>query len=50
MGWKIFLVIFFVILIFITAFLLWVVVKIGGLTTNMEEQLDLEKKLRNGKK
>lgn len=50
MGWKIFLVIFFVILIFITAFLSWVVVKIGGLTTNMEEQLDLEKKLRNGKK
>lgn len=43
---KIFLIIFFIILVFIGIFCLWAVAKISGITTNMEEQMEIERKLR----
>ena len=43
---KIFLIIAFVILVPSAIFLLWVVAKIGAVATDMEEQMEIERKLR----
>lgn len=43
---KIFLIIFFIILVFIGGFCLWVIAKMGSLATNKEEQMEIERKLR----
>ena len=43
---KIFLIILFVILVLIASFCLWVLAKIGSIATNMEEQMEIERKLR----
>lgn len=43
---KIVLVIVFVILVLITIFCIWVLAKIGSVATNMEEQMEIERKLR----
>lgn len=44
---KIFLIIMFIILMFIGFFCIWVICKIAGVSTNMEEQMEIERKLRN---
>lgn len=46
---KILLVIMFIILVLIAVFCLWVLAKIGSIATNMEEQMEIERKLRNRK-
>lgn len=46
---NIFLIILFVILVPVAAFCLWVFCKIAGNSTNMEEQMEIERKLRNRK-
>lgn len=43
---KILLVIAFIILVLIGVFCIWVLAKISGLTTNKEEQMEIERKLR----
>lgn len=43
---KIFLIILFVILVPIAAFCLWVFCKVAGNSNDMEEQMELERKLR----
>jgi hypothetical protein len=43
---KIFLIIAFVVLVPTTIFCFWVLVKIGSITTNKEEQMEIERKLR----
>ncbi len=46
---KVLLIVMFVILVFIAAFCLWVLTKISSLATDMEEQIEIERKLRNRK-
>jgi hypothetical protein len=46
---KVFLVIFFIVLMLVGAFCIWVLCKIAGNTNDMEEQLEIERKLRNKK-
>ena len=46
---DIFLIILFVILVIIGAFCMWVIAKIGSIATNKEEQMEIERKLRNRK-
>ena len=43
---KIFLIIAFVILVPTAAFCLWVLCKVAANSTNMEEQMEIERKLR----
>ena len=43
---TIFLTIFFIILVFIGGFCLWVIAKMGSLATDKEEQMEIERKLR----
>ena len=47
---KVLSVIIFTILVPTTIFLLWVLTKIGSRTTDIEEQIEIERKLKNGKK
>lgn len=47
---NIFLIIFFTILALIGMFCLWVLARISGMTTDKEEQMEIERKLRNGKR
>ena len=47
---KILLVISFVLLVIILVFCLWVLAKISGLAIDMEEQMEIERKLRNDKR
>lgn len=42
----IFLVIFFILLVLIGVFCIWVLLRLSGLTTNKEEQMEIERKLR----
>ena len=44
---KIFLIIFFTILVLIGMFCLWVLCRIAGNSNDMEEQMEIERKLRN---
>lgn len=44
---KIFLIIFFTILFLIGMFCLWVLCRIAGNSNDMEEQMEIERKLRN---
>lgn len=46
---KIVLVIVFVILVLITIFCIWVLAKISSIATDREEQMEIERKLRNRK-
>ena len=43
---KIFLIIFFVIVVFVGLFCLWVLAKASGMAANKEEQMEIERKLR----
>lgn len=43
---KIFLIIFFIIVVFVGLFCLWVLAKISGMATDKEEQMEIERKLR----
>lgn len=44
------LVIIFTILVFIGLFCLWVLAKISSRANDMEEQMEIERKLKNGKR
>ena len=43
---KVLLVIIFTILVPITTFCLWVLMRVSGMTTDKEEQMEIERKLR----
>ena len=43
---KIFLIIFFIIVVFVGLFCLWVLAKISSMATDKEEQMEIERKLR----
>ena len=43
---KVILIIFFIVLVFVSIFCLWVLCKIAGNSSNLEEQLEIERKLR----
>ena len=43
---NIFLIIIFVILVPIAVFCLWVLMRVSGLATDKEEQMEIERKLR----
>lgn len=47
---KIFLIIIFMILMLVGLFCLWVFARSSSLATNKEEQMEIERKLRNGKR
>lgn len=47
---KTFLIIFFVIIVLVGMFCIWVLARIGSIATNKEEQMEIERKLKNGKR
>lgn len=47
---KIFLIVAFAIIILVSSFCIWVLAKISSRANDMEEQMEIERKLRNGKK
>lgn len=46
MGWKIFLTIVFVLFCDLIIFLFWVLIKILQFNNNLEEQMEIERKLK----